>query len=203
MNRSPITLRAGSSTFEEGLEFARYLDTAAEGFFRFMLGRQAASVVATAYTRPDNDYSFQNVSFAEQDGVVVGMISGYTAEQRRGFSAHPWQSAEGYRAGRTRAVAFLCAPLLKVLETIADGDFYLQAIAVDDHARGKGVGSVLMDFVEESARAGGSSRLCLDVSAKNEGARRLYEHRGMIVESQWPKRLIIPGFRLLRMTKAL
>ena len=43
----------------------------------------------------------------------------------------------------------------------------------------------------------------LDVSAKNEGARRLYEHLGMTVESQWPKRLAIPGLKFYRMTKAL
>ena len=203
MHRHSIALRAGSSTFDEGLEFARYLDTAAEGFFRFMLGKQVASVVATAYTRPDNDYSFQNVTFAELDGVIVGMASGYTAEQRRSFSAHPFKQAAGYRAMRTRAVSLLLAPLLQVLETIADGDFYLQAIATDQRVRGRGVGSALMNFMEERACASGSSRLCLDVSAKNEGARKMYEHRGMTVDSRWPKHLVIPGFRLLRMTKTL
>lgn len=104
---------------------------------------------------------------------------------------------------RTRAVSLLLAPLLQVLETIADGDFYLQAIATDQRARGRGVGSALMNFMEERACASGSSRLCLDVSAKNEGARKMYEHRGMTVDSRWPKHLVIPGFRLLRMTKAL
>ena len=183
--------------------FARYLDTAAEGFFRFMLGRRVADIVAEAFTLPDNDYSFQNVTFAEQDGAIVGMASGFSAEQRRGFSEHPLKQAEGYRALRARTVALLCAPLLRVLETIAAGDFYLQAIAIDERLRGEGVGSALLDSMEQRARSHGSIRLCLDVSAKNERARRLYERRGMAVESQWPKHLVIPGLRLLRMTKAI
>jgi len=41
------------------------------------------------------------------------------------------------------------------------------------------------------------------VFAKNEKARRFYERRGMSVESRWPKRLAIPGLKLLRMTKEL
>ncbi len=101
------------------------------------------------------------------------------------------------------AVKMLCAPLFRILETIADGDFYLLAIAIDKELRGEGVGSALMDSTEERARASSSTRLSLDVSAKNEGARRLYERRGMTVESQWPKRLPIQGLRFYRMTKAL
>ena len=59
------------------------------------------------------------------------------------------------------------------------------------------------DFAEARAVASGSVRLSLDVAARNESAQRLYERRGMKVESQWPKRLNISQFRILRMTKTL
>ncbi len=78
-----------------------------------------------------------------------------------------------------------------------------QAIAVDKELRGDGVGSVLMDSFEKRARDSGSTRLSLDVSAKNEDARRFYERRGMAVASQWPKRLSIPGLRFYRMARTL
>ncbi len=97
----------------------------------------------------------------------------------------------------------LFAPLMRITDSIADGDFYLQFIAVDKALRGDGVGSVLMDSFEEQARASGSTRLSLDVSAKNKGACRFYQRRGMNVESQWPKRLVIPGLKFYRMTKEL
>ena len=101
-----------------------------------------------------------------------------------------------------RIVQLLFAPVMRIVDSIADGDFYVQ-FTVDEDLRGDGVGSVLMDSAEEQARASESTRLSLDVSAKNEGARRFYERRGMTVESQWPKRLAIPGLTFYRMTKGL
>jgi len=193
MHQHSTVFRAANPTFDEGRVFARYLDTAAEGFFRFMLGRRA----------PDHDLSFQNVTFAECNKVVVGMVSGYTAEQHRRSSGRTLKRAAGRWNLRMMVVSILFAPLLRIIDTIGDGDFYLQAIAVDRELRGDGVGSALMGLIEDRAVASGSARLALDVSAKNESARRLYEHRGMTVESQWPKRLAIPGLRFVRMTKAL
>ena len=101
------------------------------------------------------------------------------------------------------AVKTLCAPMMRILNTLAEGDFYLLAIAVDKQHRGDGIGSALIDSVEQKARETGAARLSLDVTAKNKAARRLYERRGMTVESQWPKRLVIPGVKILRMTKVL
>ena len=92
---------------------------------------------------------------------------------------------------------------MRITDTIADGDFYLQFIAVDKALRGDGVGSILMDSFEERAHASGSTRISLDVSATNEKVHRFYERRGMSVESQWPKRLPIPALRFYRMVKTL
>ena len=39
MDRYSIIFRTANPTLDDGLAFARYLDEAAEGFFRFMLGR--------------------------------------------------------------------------------------------------------------------------------------------------------------------
>jgi len=104
---------------------------------------------------------------------------------------------------RMRIVTLLCKPLLQILDSISDGDFYLQAIAIDKNFRSKGIGSELIDFIEDRARTSEAKRLSLDVSAKNHGACKLYERRGMTIESQWTKHLIIPGIKLFRMTKNL
>ncbi len=203
MDRHSIILRTANPTFDEGLAFARYADQAAEGFFRFMLGRRARHIIATAFAQPDHNLSYQNVTFAERDNVIVGMFSDHTAEQHRSSSRQPLKRAAGTRNLRMRIVLILFAPLIRITDSIADGDFYLQFIAVDEALRGDGVGSVLMDSFEERARASGSTRLSLDVSAGNEGARQFYERRGWKVESQWPKRLAIPGLKFYRMTKGL
>lgn len=203
MDQRQTVLRAASPTLEEGREFARYLDTAAEGFFRLWLGRSAVDILAKVFVQPDHDLSYQNVTFAEIDRKIVGMVSGYTAEQHRHSSLRPLKEAMGNWNIRFSFISFLFAPFLRIVDTIGDGDFYLQAVAVDGELRGSGVGSVLMDSIENRAAGSGAARLVLDVSAKNEGARRLYERRGMSIESQWPKRLAIPALKLVRMTKEL
>jgi len=203
MDQHSLVIRAARPTFNEGLVCGRYLNEAAEGFFRFMLGRRFAHIIARAYPQPEHSYSFQNVTYAEYDKCIVGMVLGFTAEEHHRFSDQPLKKVAGYCALRMAAVKVLCAPMLRILKTIADGDFYLLAVAVDKELRGEGVGSALMDSVEERARACGSTRLSLDVSAKNEVARRLYERRGMTVESQWPKRLPLPGLKFYRMAKDL
>jgi ribosomal protein S18 acetylase RimI-like enzyme len=203
MDKHSITLRAATPTFDDGLAFARYLDEAADGFFRFMLGRRVGHIIAIAFTQPDHDLSYQNVTFAVRDKVIVGMISGYTAEQHRRSSRQPLKRAAGRWNLRMRIVLVLCVPLMRIIDSIADGDFYLQAIAVDKEFHGEGVGSILMDYFEERARAIGATRISLDVSAKNEEARHFYERRGMIIESQWPKRLPIPALKFYRMISVI
>lgn len=203
INRDSIVLHAAKPTLDEGLTFARYLDEAAEGFFRFMIGRRVERVIATAFLQPNHDLSYQNVTFAEHEGAIVGMVSGYTAKQHRVSSRRPLIEAAGRSNLRMRILWLLFTPLMRIIDSMGDEDFYLQAIAVSKELRGAGVGSVLMDFLEEQAKASGSTRLALDVSGQNAGARGFYTKRGMNIESQWPRRLPIQALKFYRMTKVL
>lgn len=202
MRQPSVLFRAANPDLDDGRLYAHYLDRAAEGFFRFWLGRNAVDIIAAAFTRPDHDLSYQNATFAERGGVVVGMISGYTAEQHRRPSGQPLKRAAG-NSLRMRILSTIFRPLFRIIETVPDGDFYIQAVAVDKAHGGTGIGSALMDLIEERAVAEGSIRIVLDVSGKNRGALRLYERRGMIVESRWPRRVAIPGLTIFRMKKAL
>ena len=203
MDHNSVVLRDANPTINEGLICGHYLDEVAEGFFRFMLGSRFAGIIARAYPRPNHSYSFQNVIYAEYDKRIVGMVLGFTAEQHHSFSNQPLREAAGLRVLRMTTVNILFAPMLRILNTIADGDFYILSMAVDRKFRGKGIGTILIDFVEKRARASGSTRLSLDVTAKNERACRLYERRGMTIVSQWPKRIPMPGVRFYRMAKSL
>jgi ribosomal protein S18 acetylase RimI-like enzyme len=203
MDQDSTILRRANPTEDEGLAFARYLDEAAEGFFRFILCSRSIEIIAKAFLQPDHDLSYQNVTFVERDGCIVGMVSGYTAEKHRSSSHQPLKKAAGRWNLRLRIVLVLFAPLMRIIDTITDNDFYLQAIAVDKDVRGDGLGSILMDSLEEQACASGTLRVVLDVSGKNESARRFYERRGFTVESQWPKRLRIPALKFYRMVKEI
>ncbi len=91
----------------------------------------------------------------------------------------------------------------RFIETVPDGDYYLQAVAVDDQYRGSGFGSTLLDYSEEVGRAAACARIVLDVAENNAGARQLYERRGMKVEATSPSILRIPDTRAYRMIKPL
>ncbi|KPA15541.1 N-acetyltransferase GCN5 [Candidatus Magnetomorum sp. HK-1] len=203
MKQPMIVIRAANPSLDEGLACGRYLNEAGEGFFRFMLGRQFAQIIAKAYPQPKHSYSFQNVSFAEYDNRIVGMTLGFTSELYRSFSDQPLKQAAGYQNLRITAVKKLCAPMMRIIENISDNDFYILAMAIDKDFQGKGIGSALMDSIKEQARRNGSTRLCLDVSANNISACKIYEHWEMKVESQWPKRLPIQYLKFYRMVKEL
>jgi len=195
-------LRPARPESSDGLLFARYLDEAAEGFFGFMLGRNAESIIASAFVDLGHTLSYEHVMFAEREGVVVGMSSAYTGAQHRGFSDDPLKRAAGRIAFRMKSVRTLLAPLWRILDTVPDGDFYLQGIAVEPELRGAGIGSLLMNDIEGRGRAGGSARLSLDVAARNTGARKLYARRGMVEFSKWPSSRFLPTV-FVRMTKDL
>ena len=203
MRQQSIALRPANPTFEEGLVCARFLDTAAEGFFRILLGRRMAEILAQAYTKPSNEHSYKNVVFAVREERIVGMALGFTAEQRHGFPSNPLKRCDGYPRLRAGIIGLPARPLFRVLEDLDDGDFYLSSLAVDEDQRGQGIGSALIDAMEERARAAGSRRFTIALAAKNEGAQRLYRRHGFAVYAKWPKHLHSRRFGLLRMAKPL
>ncbi len=194
------TFRAAKPTIEDGRAYARYLDEVTEGFVRMRLGRQTIDIVARAFTHPDHDLSYQNVSFVERQGRIVGMASGFTAKEQRRFSEEALRQEAGGLALRLRITAILFAPLIRILETIEEGDFYIVTMIVDGDLRGQGVGTEVLLHMGQRAREAEAARISLDVASGNKGARRLYERKGWIVESKWPNLPLIPPvfFRMAR-----
>ncbi len=202
MKQDSIHLRPAQPGYDEGVVFARYMDQAADGLFRFMLGQHAGHIIASAFHEPEHSLSYEYVTFAELEGELVGMSSAYTGSQLRSFSEKPLERAAGRNAFRLKCMSLLLGPMFRILTSVADDDFYLQGLAVEPGMRSRGVGSALLADVEQRAHRSGSSRLCLDVAYKNTGAQALYARQGMVQSSQWPNtRLLRP--MLVRMTKVL
>jgi ribosomal protein S18 acetylase RimI-like enzyme len=81
------------------------------------------------------------------------------------------------------------------------GSPYLASIAVDPGARGRGVGSALLAFVEQRFRPA-HRHLFLCVSSFNDRARRLYERQGFRVAGEFPD-YVIDGASEILMHKRL
>jgi ribosomal protein S18 acetylase RimI-like enzyme len=202
MSSRALTIRPANPTNEDGVFFARFMNMAADGAFRKMFGPRFEEIVTMAYLRPNHDLSCEYAVFAEIDGVVVGMASGYTAEQHARFSDVPLKEAAGRDAFRIACILTLIAPMWRFLHTYDDSDFYLQFLAVDAAHRRKGIGASLIQAMESRGRECGATRFALDVSGRNPDAKHLYERQGLHVRERWPRLRWLPA-AVLRMTKPL
>lgn len=198
-----IELIRAQPTHEHGLAFAGYLETAAEGAFRLMLGSGFAEVLATAYLQPEHDLSYESVTFATDAGSIVGMLNAFSSEQHARSSTKPLVDAAGWRSLRMAALVAAGYPKFRFLDRIPDGDYYVQALAVSESERGKGIGSRLLAHAEELAVSSGQARLSLHVDVRNSGAERLYGRHGLSIEATSGKAWLIGGEQVHRMAKPL
>jgi len=129
------------------------------------------------------------------------MVSGTTAEEHRLHSDHVLRRTAGRSLSQRPGVTMLSARL-RLLGNHKEGDFYIQALAVKKDMRGHGIGSLLMNFIEDYARSRGSKRMCLHVASQYGSARRLYERQGMIFEEGLLEAMHLPHI-LVRMVKTL
>lgn len=198
-----LMVRSALPTIADGLLYAHYLNMAAEGAFRTLLGRSYDRVIGEAYLSPGHDMSHSTAVFAELSGCTVGMASGYTSQQHEHSSDEPLRRAAGLRMVRMAALSVLGRGMKRFIKSVPDGDYYLLAVAVDDRYRGSGIGSTLLDYSEDTARGAGCTRIVLDVAEKNAAVRRLYERRGMRVVAKSPSIILAPNSRACRMVKPL
>ena len=78
-----ITIREAKPNLEEGLVYAQFCDEASEGFFKSMLGIKTFEILADAYVKSNNEYSYENAMMIEFKGKIVGMVSRYILRKTR------------------------------------------------------------------------------------------------------------------------
>jgi ribosomal protein S18 acetylase RimI-like enzyme len=102
------------------------------------------------------------------------------------------------RSGYGRVGAAWRAGALALLQTDVDNRrFLVDGIFVAPEARGRGVGSRLIEALAQEARARGHAEIRLEVIDENPRARALYERRGFVAAGRrplGPLRMIF-GFR--------
>lgn len=197
-----IIIREAKPDLEEGLLFAQYFDEASEGFFKSILGIKTYEIIADAFVKSNNEYSFENAMIIEYKSKIVGMVSAYTYAEKQGFKKNIL--SEFPRGAKLRIMMFSIVGkiLSRFLGPRGKEDYYLQSIAVSIQMRGKGLGQRLMKHSSEIAINKGSKTLSLDVSSKNENAINSYKKFGMEIFSFWPNFLKLPPV-FTRMVKEL
>lgn len=198
-----VVLRPARPDDTDAANCARWLDQAAEGMFRTLLGPGSERVVAEAFRERGHDLSYEHITIAEVGGRSAGMLSAYSGTDHESASVRPMLRAAGWRGARVFVVATWLWPVLSFADRLEPDSFYVQAVAVDPDTRGSGVGTVLLDAAGTQARAAGSRRLALDVAETNVRARSLYERLGFEVTATSRPAPFLAGSRVHRMVKPL
>ena len=197
-----IIVREAKPDLEEGLVFAQFFDEASEGFFKKMLGTKIFEIIADAFVKSNNEYSFENAMMVEYNSKIVGMVSGYTYAEKEGFKRKILSQFPGGAKLRIMMFSIVGNVLSRFLGPRGKEDYYLQSIAISSQMRGKGLGQRLLKHSSEIAIKKGSKTLSLDVSSKNENAIKSYKKFGMEIVSFWPNFLKLPPV-FTRMEKEL
>jgi len=130
------------------------------------------------------DESLAFYYMAEVDGKVVGMIKLKTADDKEDYIFN-----QIYTLLKVGVIKLIQAGiLLQAMDyKVPKEHMFIEMIAVDSDYRGLGIGTKLLSFGENKARATqGITKYSLQVIEKNRKAKILYERFGFkAVRSQW------------------
>ena len=118
------------------------------------------------------------ISATASDGTLLG-VAGFKTESGSfiGGDLKDLRAAYGFVGGIWRGL------VLSLLERPLQPDTLLMdGIFVSEEARGRGIGSALLEAIKAKALACGCSMVRLDVIDTNPRARALYERRGFVAE---------------------
>lgn len=111
---------------------------------------------------------------AMHDGKVVGILA---VQDSSGSFLNPTLKGMIRTYGILGGL-FRLAGLALLQHKVSKDEFYLDGVAVSDTMRGQGVGTKLLEILEESAKTNGISKITLDVIDTNPRAKALYERHG-------------------------
>lgn len=131
---------------------------AEDGQSAFEIGREAIR------SNPDSPLHCSNWQVAVSDGRIAGGMNGYILND----NALPAPPPDALR---------VLEPL-DALKRMAEGSWYISALAVFQCARGQGVGQTLLRKAERMADDAGATQLTLMVGSFNPLARTLYQRMG-------------------------
>lgn len=134
---------------------------------------KAAPILAQYFAQPGNRFSKELIRVYEQDGDVAGMILCYSGQD----AAALYAPIELHRSQALKQA------VKHQLES-EQGEYYIDALAVDERYQGQGIAAKLMLQVEQDAAAAGLHKLSLLVDVDNTHALQVYLRKGFIQKGQ-------------------
>ena len=142
-------------------------------------GVRARRILTGVWRREGHTASYSVCRVAELDGEVVGVMAAFPARAgdrlaRRFLGL----SVVRMPAWRWTAVLRHLRASARVTPEPPITSLYVDALAVAEHARRRGVATALLEDAREQARAAGLDGVALDTGIENEAGQALYERAG-------------------------
>jgi GNAT superfamily N-acetyltransferase len=167
-----ITYRA--ATFADCRELARFISLAGGGLYEFLFGDLVPLVtptsflaVATASRRYSISYRNCYVAVDDTTNAMIGVVNAFPTDllRKENYSVLPFKR-------RTHI-----QPMLELQDW---GSMFVNALAVSEQHRCRGIGARLLAWAEDRGRRAGLDRLSLHAWADNTTAVNFYKARGFV-----------------------
>ncbi len=132
--------------------------------------KKAIPVFEYFFRQKENQYSFENTLVFEENGEILGSITGYGGEKLH-------QLRQPFLEYLLQNFGFSQTPE----DETEPGEFYLDTVSVLPNHQGKGIGRRLIEAMIEHAKEKGFDKVGLLVDIENPLAKKLYEQIGFKV----------------------
>ncbi|EKQ53335.1 MAG: acetyltransferase [Methanobacterium sp. Maddingley MBC34] len=163
--------------------------------FDFFFGnkKNTSQKIGKLVQEGDNNLGYQQIYVVTNDNQEIMGVMVYSAGEKMGTMNELKVLLRNFNI--LDSVRFIMIEIIDsiFLSSLKEDDFYYAIVAVDEHFRGQGVGSFILEEGIKLAREKGCKRAVLDVDIENDGALRLYERFGF---RKFKERILsLPGWK--------
>ena len=181
-------------------DFSHLLILSAPTLFATVFGEGFKEIIQKIFKERRNLFSFEHTYFLKMDGKIAGMVLSYDWTIKRREEINTGRALFKHMGLKLIKRLPLLLKLNSVVGILNRGEYYISNIAVYPEYRGMGIGTTLLNFIEET-KSKNIKNLTLDVETKNEGAIRLYKRLGFIISGKLSTKLKGITFEFFRMEK--
>jgi ribosomal protein S18 acetylase RimI-like enzyme len=192
---SEPAVRPARATDVEAVAPLLYL-SAADMYNRFAGGEERAlTIIRRAFEREGSSASAEVVTVTELEGTVAGALAAYpVAEATARARVFLRVALGGIRPWHWPAALRLYWLGGRAAPAPPEATFYIDALAVADEARRRGLARALLARAEAEAQERGLQAVSLDTALHNKPARALYLGAGYEEVAYRPPTRGLPGF---------
>ncbi len=179
-----VHIRPAQRTPADAAAFAELANMASHDILADITGPDHERVLISMFLGDDTLYRTRQVWFLDVDDMIAGMLCAFSGEQKADLTDETDRqllAGPGAQSAAAIQAQEQLGPISEFIDTVPEGAFYVQFVAVYPQARGKGYAGQLLALAHDLARKAGSTTLELDVETGNAAALAAYQRQGLAI----------------------